>query len=330
MKILVTGATGLIGSQLAQRLAGDGHQVHALYRSEGKIKELAHPNIQIFKGDVTDMLSIEKAAEGCQATFHLAAYAKMWAEDPNMFYEVNVKGTENVLRASQKLKVKRFVLTSTAGVFGPSVDGIITEETRRKTPFFNAYEETKAAAEEKALAMAGPDFEVVIVNPTRVYGPGLLSESNGVTRLVKMYLEKPFGMVPGSGRSVGNYVFIDDVVEGLVRAWGKGQPSERYLLGGENVSFNDLFRLIAVVSGNEKPLVHIPLRMLLVLASFFKAGAAVFGKAPLITPSWVRRYLRDWEVSNEKAVTELGCPVTPMKEGLQRTCDWLIKNQLSD
>ena len=326
MRVLVTGATGLIGSQLAQRLAGDGHQVHALYRSEGKIKELAHPNIQIFKGDVTDMASIEKAAEGCQATFHLAAYARMWAKDPNTFYEVNVRGTENVLLASQKMKVSRFILTSTAGVFGPSVDGIITEETRRKTPFFNAYEETKATAEEKALALADPDFEVVIVNPTRVYGPGLLSESNGVTRLVKMYLEKPFGMVPGSGRSVGNYVFIDDVVEGLVRAWEKGRPGERYLLGGENVSFNDLFKLMAMVSGNKKPLVHIPLRVLLVLASFFEAGTAVFGRAPLITPSWVRRYLHDWEVSNEKAVAELDCPVTSMKEGLQRTCDWLIKN----
>lgn len=325
MKILVTGATGLIGSQLSLKLADRrGHEVHALYRSKEKTKDLNHPNINLFKGDILDVQSLEKAVEGCHAVFHLAAFAKVWAKDPKLFHQINVQGTINVLHAAKKMRVKRFILTSTAGVFGPSLDGVVTEKTVRSTPFFTAYEETKALSEKKALEAATSEFEIVIVNPTRVYGPGLLSESNGVTRLVKLYLENKFGLIPGNGKCIGNYVFMDDVVHGHLLALEKGKPNENYLLGGDNVTFNELYKQIAHIQKRNKPLIHISLWILLIIAGVFELRAFLFGTAPLITPKWVKRYLHDWEVSSQKAINDLGYKITPITTGLEKTIDWLI------
>ncbi|WP_423127734.1 SDR family oxidoreductase [Gaoshiqia sp. Z1-71] len=323
MNILVTGATGLIGSQLCMRLANEGYQVHALYRSAAKTKDLDHPGIRLFEGDILDPDSLNKAVAGCQAVFHLAAFARVWDKDPQTFRRINVQGTSNVLQAARDAGVKRVVLTSTAGVYGPSVDGVINEQTKRTIPFFTAYEETKAEAETLALNASNGYPEVVIVNPTRVYGPGLLSESNGVTRLLKLYAEGRFGIIPGNGKSIGNYVFIDDVVDGHLLAFKHGRPNENYLLGGDNVSFNEFFSCVASVTGKQKPMIRVPEKLLMAVAFLFELRTVVFRVAPLITREWVTRYLYHWDVSSQKAVTELGYKITPLEEGLNKTCDWL-------
>jgi len=324
MKILVTGATGLIGSQLALRLANEGHEVHALYRSIDKTNNLAHPNVHFFEGDILDYQSIEKAVEGCQTVFHLAAYAKIWAKNPDTFYQINVQGTSNVLNAAKKMHVKRFILTSTAGKYGPSVS-IVTEETIRNLPFFTTYEETKQVSEKKALEASNKNFEVVIVNPTRVYGPGLLSESNGVTRLIKLYLENKFNIIPGNGSSIGNYVYIDDVVDGHIRAFEKGKPNENYILGGENISFDDFFEKLSLSSKKDRKMIHIPLIVLTIVAFLFEIKTYVFKSPPLITRNWLNRYMYNWEISSQKAIDEIGYEITPIDIGLKKTIEWFEK-----
>ena len=323
MNILVTGATGLIGSQLCLKLANEGYQVHALYRSVAKTHDLDHPSIRLFEGDILDPDSLNKAISGCQAVFHLAAFARVWDKDPQTFRRINVQGTSNVLQAARDAGVKRFVLTSTAGVYGPSIDGIITEQTKRTIPFFTAYENTKAEAEKLALNASTDHPEVIIVNPTRVYGPGLLSESNGVTRLLKLYTEGKFGIIPGNGKSIGNYVFIDDVVEGHLLAFKYGRPNENYLLGGDNANFNDFFSCVASVTGKQKPMIRVPEKVLMAIAFLFELRTSVFRTAPLITREWVKRYLYHWEVSSQKAIAELGYKITSLEEGLKKTSDWL-------
>ena len=143
MKIFISGATGYIGNNLAFRLAGEGHIIHALCRSANKRSLLIHENIIIFEGDITDPVSIENAMAGCEQVYHLAAFARVWAKDNEVFNLFNVQGTKNILDAALKLQVKKMVYTSTAGVLGPSGKIPVKEDDIRMGDVMNEYEETK-------------------------------------------------------------------------------------------------------------------------------------------------------------------------------------------
>ncbi|MFB6318343.1 SDR family oxidoreductase [Saccharicrinis sp. FJH54] len=328
MKVFVTGATGFIGKQLVTRLVEEGHSVHALYRTPEKKTEIDMPGVLLFQGDILDQESLEKAMAGCDVVFHLAAFAKLWDKDTESWYRINVTGTENVLDAAHKAGIRRFILTSTAGKYGPSTDGIVTEATKRTVPYLTEYEETKDMSEQRALTYPGRPFDVVIVNPTRVYGPGLLSESNGVTRMVDMYVNGRYNVIPGDGESVGNYVYIDDVVEGHILALKKGKDSENYLLAGENASFNEFFKILGEVSGVQKRMLHLPTGIMSFVATLFEAWTKVSGRPPLITKKWLKRFMYNWNVSCEKAEKELQYKPVNLEFGLINTVKWLkhIKN----
>jgi len=327
MKILITGATGFIGKTLTQKLAEDGHMVHAMYRSEEKAKTIEHRNVRLFKGDITDYSSLESAMGSCEVVFHMAAYAKVWAKDSATFNRINVQGTVNVLDAALREGVRKIVFTSSAGVFGPSVNGIVTEKTERKISYFNEYEIAKALAEEKISEYINRGLDIVVVNPTRVYGPGILNESNGITKMIKKYSEGKFRWIPGNGKSIGNYVYVDDVVEGHILALEKGKSGERYILGGNNVSFNSFFEQLAAASGKNQRMIKLPLPLMQAIAYFLSLRAKVFGIPPLITPPWVKRYVHNWEVSSEKAIYELGYEITPLDVGLKKTLGWLKEEE---
>jgi farnesol dehydrogenase len=217
------------------------------------------------------------------------------------------------------------VFTSTAGVISPSQNGQPSDEyTPRWVDYFTDYERSKALAEKELLKLCQSNsLELVIVNPTRVYGPGLLSDSNGVTRMVKMYLEGRFRLLPGDGTSIGNYVYIDDVVEGHLAAMEKGTPGERYILGGENASFRQFFDILTQVSGKQLRLFNVPVGVMKFAARLMELRADLTGRAPLLTPPWVNKYLYHWELSSKKAAEELGYAPLPLAEGLRRTVEWL-------
>ncbi len=325
MKYFITGATGYIGQQLTEQLVAGGHEVHALYRSEKKAEGLPKEGVHLFKGDLLDAGSLKKAARGTDAVFHVAAFAKPWAKDDQTFYRLNVDGALNVFHAALEAGVKRIVFTSTAGVISPSKDGVPSDETTpRWVEHFTHYERSKAKAEKEARKLAAKEgLEIITVNPTRVYGPGLLSDSNGVTRMVKMYLEGKFRLIPGDGNSIGNYVFIDDVVEGHLKAMEKGRPGERYILGGENATFNEFFQILSQLTGKEQRLFKIPIPIIHFAARLMEIRADLTNKDPLLTPPWVRKYLYNWQLSTQKAEKELGYNPTPLPEGLRKTVEWL-------
>jgi nucleoside-diphosphate-sugar epimerase len=326
MKVLVTGATGFIGIHLSNELARRGYIVNALYRSEEKAGYLKNENIRLFRGDVTDTLSLKNAMKGCDFVFHLAAYAQVWSKKPGMFHEINYTGTMNVLNEAEQAGVKKIVVTSTAGVFGPSDDDTVDENTKRQIPFFTLYEKTKADAEELILGRAAKGMNVVIVNPTRVYGPGLLNISNSVTRIIKSYIEGKFRFLPGNGESIGNYVFIDDVISGHILALEKGVAGERYILGGDNVSYKEFFKVLSELSGRKYRLFRFPLNLMLFVSFIMLVMARAFGLKPLITPGWVRKYNYNWVLSSDKAREQLGYKITPLRDGISETLDFVRKN----
>ena len=328
MRYFITGATGFIGSNLARRLAGQGHQVRALIRKRSRAGLLENKNIDLIEGTLMDTQILLKAMEGVDGVFHLAAYAKPWAKDPTHYNRINLQGTLNILEAAQQQGVTKVVFTSTAGTLGPSLNGPVNETTPRLHDFFNEYESTKFMAEKAVKDYVLKGMNISIVHPSRVYGPGVLSKSNSVTIMVKNFLKGLWRIIPGDGNKMGNYVYIDDVVDGHIAALEKGKPGEQYILGGENASYADFFHTIQSLSGKNYRLFKIPVSLLVAFTTLQMTLAGLIKRPPLIPPKWVRKYMYNWELDSTKAENELDYHITPLKTGLLHTIHWL-ENQSS-
>jgi len=320
MSVFVSGATGFIGSKLALALAERGIMVHALYRSENKAETLQHKNIKLFKGDILNLDSLKAAIANCAQVYHVAAFAKAWTKNPDDIYRLNIDGAINVFQVAADAGVKKIVFTSTAGVLGASKDNFLNENSFPASQF-SAYEDSKSILEEKIRNSSFGNTEIVIVNPSRVYGPGLLSESNSVTALINKFMVGKWRIIPGNGESIANYVFIDDVVEGHILAMEKGRNKERYILGGENLSYINLFEILESLRGKRTRMIKIPLFIMLLLAKLFMF-LAIFGIRPMITPALVRKYNLNFRLDILKAEKELAYKSIGFREGAGRTMVW--------
>ena len=327
--IFVTGSTGFIGTKLVNELVRLGHTVHALIRGTSNTEGLSHERIKLVTGDILDRKSLERGMQGCNQVFHLAAYAKNWAKDPKVFFDQNVGGVRNVFETATALGVQRVVFTSTIVAFGPTAPGVVgTESMPRITQrYFTEYEETKTIAEREVLQFAAKGFPVVIVNPTRVYGPGKLTEGNSVSLMIDMYDKGKVPVLLNGGKDIGNYVLVDDLVRGHALAMEKGNIGERYILGGENASLKQLFQIVDEVSGKRHFQMNLPPTIAHLYAGFEKKKAEWLGMYPQITPGWVETFLQDWVYSPAKAERELGYTITPLKEGVRMTYEWLLSQR---
>ncbi|MFD1255975.1 NAD-dependent epimerase/dehydratase family protein [Mucilaginibacter terrae] len=326
MHIFITGATGYIGQQLAFKLANSGHTVHALLRNEQKGALLAHPNIILCAGDILDISALLNAMSGCEQVYHLAALASVWNKDPEAFYILNVDGLKNVLDCCLELNIENVLFTSTAGVVGHAENiQPVCELTNTNPKLETLYEKSKVEAESLLKEYNKKGIRGIIVNPSRVYGPGLLTESNGFTRLMKMYIGGHWKIKPCNGKSIGNYVYIDDTINGLISAMEKAKPGERYLLGGINATYNEFFALVDELTGIKRKMYNVPLPIMILMSRIQLFMAEVFGKQPLITPPFVRKYNKHWIVTSAKAERELGYHITPLKEGVAKTLHWLTE-----
>lgn len=326
MKIFITGATGYIGSELVKELLKQGHHIHALYRNERKII-LKDKNLHYFKGEITDSASLENAMQGCSVVFHLAAYAKVWAKDSRIFYKINTYGTKKVLETAFELKVNRVIITSTAGLIGYSDHTIADENHKAENGFFTDYERSKHLAEIEIERFIKKGLKIVTLLPSRLYGPGLLSESNAVTLLIKKYIEGKWHFLPGKGNKSGNYVFIRDVVHGHMNAMEKNITGERFILGGTNITYKSFFDTIGKVYGQKQWMIPVPVFIILLASAFMWLLATTLNIKPTLTPAWARKYLHNWNLSSKKATEKLDYKITPLEKGLKETIDWLNSEQ---
>jgi nucleoside-diphosphate-sugar epimerase len=323
MKIFLTGGTGYIGQRLVHALLDQEHEVHGLARNAANRRLEEHPRLHWFAGDIMDRSSIDRAMQGCEAAFHAAAFARVWSRDKNMYYRQNVEATEQILESALAHKVRKLVFTSSAGVFGPSNGKPITENHERIIPFNNEYEETKHQAEEKVRAYAKKGLETVIVNPARVYGPGKMDRSNPVTRYINILRKSRFGVIPGSGKQIGSYCFVDDIVKGHILALEKGVSGERYILGGENITYRDIVGIVEDEIEAKRYKIYMPLSIMKGLSAIELLRAKVSSHEPWIIPKWISKYLYDCVLDSSKACNELGYTITPFRKGTARTIEWL-------
>jgi farnesol dehydrogenase len=323
MNILITGASGFIGRETVQHFSKLGYHINVLIRNP-KNHVFSEPSINVIHGDVTDAKSVENAAKNTDVIIHMAAMSTLWTNRNNLYYEINVGGTKNILDAALKNNSK-VIYISTAGVIGPQEGPeLVNENHQRTVPFFNDYEKSKAQAENLVKDYYEKyGLPSIILNPTRVFGPGLLSKSNSATIIIKKYIDGTWKFIPGNKDAIGNYVFVEDVVQAILLAVQQNIEGERFIVGGENASWQMFFDKLSKVSGVKNKMYVMPIGLMLTAAHVFDSYSKIFKKPPLITPPWIKRYTYNWGVDISKARKLLGYNPLSLEKGMEKTIRWL-------
>jgi nucleoside-diphosphate-sugar epimerase len=320
MKVLLTGATGYVGHQLALKLASKDIIVHALVRDINSIKIPKHKNIIVFHGDVCNYQSIESAIHECLFVFHTAAYTNLKCKDIDVFYQTNVVGTENLLKAALKNKIKKVIYTSSLSVYGPSHKDVpITEFQPRIVSYANDYELTKSMSEEKVKAYRKKGLSCIVLNVSKIYGPGLKTYSNGVNKLISMFMEKDFLVVPNKLNVTSNYVFVEDVVNAHLLAMESTVESGNYIIGGENISYKELFNTIKILTESKIRIFKINYLFLKFSFSIVNMVNSILGLVPVITSRVLDSLFVNRLSTSDKAKRELKYKATSLNQGLQET-----------
>lgn len=323
MNIMITGGTGYVGQRLIEKLLLGNDTLHLLCRTKPESDLFQNPRIKIFLGDLLNKEAIHQAMIGCEQVYHVAAFARVWAKDPKTYFKINVEGTVNMLDAALTLGVKKFLFTSTGATLGVSNGTPINEGCLRTVDFFTEYESSKFMAEEKVMQYALRGLHASIVYPLRVYGPGVWTESNVISFMIKSYVEGNWHIIPGDGLAQGSFSFIDDLVDGHILAMENGRSGERYILGGPNLNLIQFFSELKKISRKSFFLFKIPVPMMMFFGWKEEMQSKWFGSEPLITRKWIKKYNHHVAVSSEKAIRELGYRITPIEEGITKTLQWL-------
>ncbi|MES1216958.1 MAG: NAD-dependent epimerase/dehydratase family protein [Bacteroidota bacterium] len=319
MKILVTGASGYVGNNLAHALADMGNEVHALVRSASAKELLQHKNITIFKGDILEKESLLVAMKGCRQVYHTAAMVGVWAKDPSVYYSVNVEGTRNVLDAALQNVVEKLVFTSTCGVIGPSLKEPMRENDPRIAGFIVDYELSKKMGEDLVFQYAKEGMNAVIVSPSKVYGPGNVSHSLTANAVIEKFLKKGIAFIPSPGTYKACFAYIDDIVNGHLLAMEKGRAGEKYILGGVNISYHEFFDRIRTISSCKGRIIHLPRKVVKSWAFLQLLNYKITGSHPRFTLKAVETVFSNYTFSSEKASKELGYSITSLEEAIKKT-----------
>jgi len=326
MKALVTGANGFVGSALVGALLDRGHSVRALIRTNSNRTNLERLAVELATGDVTDRGSIDRAIRGCDAVFHVAADYRLWVPEPERMYRVNVDGTCNVMRAAMDAEVERIVYTSSVATLGClPPPGIANENTPSTlSDMTGHYKRSKFLAEEKVASLVrDKSAPIVIVNPSTPVGPGDIRP----TPTGRMIRNATYGRMPAYVDTGLNIVHVDDVATGHCLALERGRPGERYILGGENLTLQQILALIARIAGRRPPRLRLPHGMVLPLAMGAEAWARFAGtQEPFATVDGVRAARKRMFFSSEKAERELGYTARPAHDALCDAVRWFQRH----
>ena len=318
MKVLVTGATGFTGKNLAHALAAAGHSVRALVRPSKHVRALADAGIDVFEGQLTSAEDVHEAAIGCSRIYHLAAAFRNVAHSDDHYWRVNVGGTLNVLVAARAHGCERLVHCSTGGVHG-HIERPPADETYRFKPG-DVYQKTKLEAELAVAAAADGGVPVSIVRPGAIYGEG----DTRFLRLFRAIQRRRFAMV-GSGRTRLHMVHIDDLVHGLMLAGSHPNArGETFLIAGpEAPTLNELVACVADVMGAPRPTVRVPVWPVQAMAYLCEVFCARLGIEPPLHRRRVGFFTHHREFSITKARRVISYePRVKLAEGLRRTAAW--------
>jgi dihydroflavonol-4-reductase len=321
VRLLVTGATGKVGNAVARRLADRGDDVVALVRNPARARELLPAGVELASGDVTDPESLRAAMEGVGGVFNCMGLFEQWFPDPEIFERVNAHGARNVVAAAREAGAGRVVHTSTFDVFHAESGGTVSESAVAEYSKGTAYERSKQHAEELVLAEAERGIDVVIVNPSSVYGPGPW-QGAGLDRAFRDAIRRRLPGVPPGGMTL---VHADDVAGGQLAALDRGKPGERYILADGYATMRELLSVAVDEAGRGWVPPAMPVPLARGLASAGEAVSRLIRRPPLLGSGQLTFLLWQARADSTKATAELGVEFRPWEEGIRSTVRWMAE-----
>lgn len=327
MKVLVTGATGFVGSAVVRKLLANNTQVAVLSRAQSNQSNLADLPVEIHHGDLTDSSSLAKACAGCDGLYHVAADYRLWTKNPDELYQNNVDGTRNLMLAALGAGIKRIVYTSSVATLGVFSDGTISNE---ETPvslenMVGHYKRSKFLAERVVDELVSTQkLPAVIVNPSTPIGPRDIKP----TPTGRVIYDALRNKIPAYVDTGLNIAHVDDVAEGHLLAFDKGQIGRRYILGGDDMSLQQILITVARHCGHQPPTVKLPRQLIYPVAWLAEAWASFTnGPEPRATIDGLKMSRKKMYFSSNRAMTELGYAWRPAEQSIIDAIEWFKTHQ---
>ncbi|SFP35736.1 dihydroflavonol-4-reductase [Nitrosomonas cryotolerans] len=325
MKSLVTGATGFLGSAVMHCLLAAGHEVRVLVRPKSDRRNLGKLPIEIVEGDLRDSVSLKRATVGCDNLFHVAADYRLWVPDPEIMYDINVKGTRALILAAVEAGVKRIVYTSSVAVLGLNHGGVpANEETPSSLAMIAGhYKRSKFLAEQAVKQLTDElALSLVIVNPSTPIGPRDVRP----TPTGRIVLDTLLGKMPAYVNTGLNVAHADDIAYGHLLAFKYGKPGERYILGGDNMTLLQILQAIDEINDKRLKRINLPLNFMLPTAWIMERISMITHTEPRATVDSIRMAKKIMFFTSKKAERELGYQHRPAIEALRDAILWFKKN----
>jgi dihydroflavonol-4-reductase len=325
-RVLVTGATGFIGSAVTRQLVERGQEVVTLVEPDVDVANLEGLDVKQVVGDVRRADDVRQVVSGCRAVFHVAALYRFWARDPSSFYAINVEGTRNVLGAVTEAGIERLVYTSTVGTLGLErvTDGT-TAADERSFPdvrhLYGSYKRSKYVAEHEVLRAIAEGLPASIVLPTFPLGPG----DRAPTPTGQLVLDFLNGRIPGFVDTILNVAHVDDVAAGQLLALERGRTGRSYILGGENLTLEKLLRELAAITGLPRPRIKVPRALSLAVAAVSETVEGhILQRHPSVPLEAARMSTSQMAFDITRARDELGYAPRPATEALEASARWFV------
>jgi dihydroflavonol-4-reductase len=322
MTVLVTGATGFVGSAVTRRLLECGADVAVLARPDSDRSNLATLKVDIREGDLRDEASLDRALQGCDTLFHVAADYRLWTRDPRDLYASNVDGTRHLMTAALAAGVRKIVYTSSVATLGINPNGTPADETTAVSisDMIGHYKRSKFLAEQVVDELVKTrGLPAVIVKPSTPVGPRDVKP----TPTGRVIRDAAAGRLPAYVDTGLNIAHVDDVATGHLLELERGAIGRRYILGGENLSLRDILTRIAALCGRKPPHVQLPRRLLFPIAYASEAWAWLsHGAEPQATVDGLKMAKKKMYFDSHRAITELAYVARPADRALEDAIDW--------
>lgn len=323
-KILITGANGFLGSNVARELFRKGYEVKLMIRPSADVSVISDIPAEIFYGDICKEEEVMKAVEGCDFVIHTASVTGQWGITFKAYEEVNVTGTKNIVKACLAHQIERLIHISTANTIGPGTRNKPGTELNSFALLHvnSGYINSKYIAQQYVLEQVErAKLPAVIINPTFMIGEYDAKPSSG--KLILHGINKRLVFYPPGGK---NFVHIKDVCSGIISALEIGKIGDCYLMAGENLSYKEFFNLLNKVSGQHPILIRIP-EFVLKMAGIIGTLSGIFTPAPRkLTYSSAYMLCLSNYYSGKKSERELMLKYTPIEDAIAHALKWFREN----
>jgi dihydroflavonol-4-reductase len=319
-KVLITGANGFLGSNLTRELYRLGYEVRILVRAGADLKGVADIPCEIFFGNIDERADVDLAVRGCRLVVHAASITDQWAIPFTAYERVNYTGTCNIADACVAQQVERLIYVSTANTMGPGSKEKPGSELNGFT-LFNAnsgYINTKYMAQQYVLEQVErKQLSAIIVSPTFMIGPNDIKPSSG--KLLLYGLHKRVLFYPPGGK---NFVYINDVCQGIINALDNGKVGDCYLLAGDNLTYKEFFTLVNGIEKTAGIMIRIPVFVMKLAGAIGSFREKVMGKSSKLNYTAAYLLCLDNYYSGKKSERELLVNYTPVEDAVRKALCW--------